>query len=142
MIHLLTFVNSAADSEAEDSEEADGWGGGGDWASGTRQKEAAERTGRADRGQRAASRPTERIEEWDEVTTHFLPPSFYVWCLTSGFIHLFIFCLNRRKKKSPPLIKAVEDDAKDMDDFGSDWLTDWGITGLIILHINNSGVIS
>lgn len=36
MIQYLTFVNSAADSETEDGEEADGWGGGGDRASGTR----------------------------------------------------------------------------------------------------------
>lgn len=61
-------MTSAADSETKDSEEADGRGGGGDRASGTRQEEAAERSGRADRDQRAAPRPTEFTEERDEVT--------------------------------------------------------------------------
>lgn len=32
--------------------------------------------------------------------------------------------IHRRKKKSPPLIRVAEDDVKDVDDFGSDWLTD------------------
>lgn len=36
VIQYLTSLNSAADSEAEDGEETDGWGGGGDRASGTR----------------------------------------------------------------------------------------------------------
>lgn len=72
----LCPMNSAADSEAEDGQETDGRGRGGDRASGTRQKEAAERTGWADRGQRAASRAVERTAEWDEVTTHLLPLSF------------------------------------------------------------------
>lgn len=113
------FLNPAADSEAEDGQETDGRGRGGDRAAGARQEEAAERTGRADRGQRAAPRPAERAEERDEVTTHLLPPSPRAVCAPSHRLTPFLF-IRRRRKKSPPLIRVAEDDAQALDEFGSD----------------------
>lgn len=35
--------------------------------------------------------------------------------------NVLFFCINRRKRKSSPLMVIVEDDVNDVDDIGSDW---------------------
>ncbi len=74
---LLCVCVCVAEPASEGSEEADGWGGGGDRPTGTQQEETAERPGGAAGGQRTTPESAQSTAQWDEVTSDHL-----IW---SGF---------------------------------------------------------